>query len=528
MNRLRKFLYLTALIFAVASVLPAQQDKEREKEKEKKTKVNGRPAKSTPAEKRAEPGRGYAPGEPARTNMPNYPGRGAAPGARPNFVNDRPEARPAAAAGFRRPDVVHGGMVRTPGGAVVYHAPGGARRFVVNRPGGGVIVTNARGHGYMERPIVLAGGTRIVQRTYFVGGVSYVRVYRPVVFGGIAFNIFTPMRFYTPGFYAWGYTPWIRPVVYAGGFGWVGPGFGFYAGYFAPYPYYAGPNYWLTDYLIAASLQQAYQERMDAAAAAAPPPYDPNGQVALSPQVKDLIAAEVQRDLAQERMQAQNPQAVPAGPPPVLDGQPHVFVVSTSLVANNGYGGCALTEGDVLQLNPAPSPDPNFANVRVLASKAQDCPANQIVPVQLTDLQDMQNNMRATIDQGLGEMQNRQGQGGLPPIDPSMRAQTPSPIAAQVPPPDPNVAAQLQQQAQEANREEQQALAAPNPEPVAGPGPGPAPAATGASIQMGQTTDQVIAIMGKPASVVPGNGTKVYVYQDLRVTFTNGVVTDIQ
>jgi hypothetical protein len=228
-------------------------------------------------------------------------------------------------------------------------------------------------------------------------------------------------------------------------------------------------------------------------------------------------------------MQAQNPQAAPSGPPPILDGNSHVFVVSASLIASYGGQQCALTEGDVLQLNPAPSPDPNYANVQVLASKAQDCRVSQIVPVQLLDLQDMQNNMRASIDQGMNEMQNRQGQGGLPPIDPSLRTQTPSPIAAEVPPPDPTVAAQLQQQAQDAGRQEEQALGgAPNTnmEPVAAPMSGPAP--SGGSIQLGQTTDQVIAIMGKPNSVAPGNGTKTYVYQDLRVTFTNGVVTDIQ
>ncbi len=539
MNRLRNCLYMAALVLAVASVSLAQNDKERDKEKERGKK--GSQTKSAPVRRGAE-GRGEAPesrgrgtaAEPGRN--PNVmPGRegmngpGARPmGERPNAVNDRPGFRQTEAGGFRRPDVAHGGMVRTPGGAVVYHAPGGARRFVVGRPGGAVIVTNARGHGYMERPIVLSGGVRIVQRTYVVGGVPYVRVYRPLVYGGISFNVYTPMRFYTPGFYAWGYTPWARPVVYAGGFGWVGPGFGFYAGYFAPYPYYAGPNFWLTDYLIAASLQQAYQERMDAAAAAAgPPPYDPNGQTALSPQVKDQIAAEVQRDLAQERQQAENPQAVPSGPPPILDGNPHVFVVSASLIASYGGQQCALTEGDVLQLNRAPSPDPNYANVQVLASKAQDCRVNQIVPVQLLDLQDMQNNMRATIDQGMGEMQKRQNQGGLPPIDPSLRAQTPSPIAAEVPPPDPTVAAQLQQQAQDAVRQEEQALGgSPNMEPVAAPMSSPAP--SGGSLQLGQTTEQVIAIMGKPASVAPGNGTKTYVYQDLRVTFTNGVVTDIQ
>ena len=86
----------------------------------------------------------------------------------------------------------------------------------------------------------------------------------------------------------------------------------------------------------------------------------------------------------------------------LADNNPHVFVVSSSLIANAGGQECALTQGDVLQLNPAPASDPSFANVQVLASKGQDCPAGNLVPVQLTDLQEMQNHMRETLDQGLG------------------------------------------------------------------------------------------------------------------------------
>ena len=82
----------------------------------------------------------------------------------------------------------------------------------------------------------------------------------------------------------------------------------------------------------------------------------------------------------------------------LADNNPHVFVVSSSLIANAGGQECALTQGDVLQLNPAPASDPSFANVQVLASKGQDCPAGNLVPVQLAD----------------GELQARQGQGGLP------------------------------------------------------------------------------------------------------------------
>ena len=61
------------------------------------------------------------------------------------------------------------------------------------------------------------------------------------------------------------------------------------------------------------------------------------------------------------------------------------------------------------------------ANVVVLASKGQDCPKGATVTVQLQDLQEMQNHMRETIDQGLQTLQSRQGQGGLPPLPPERR-----------------------------------------------------------------------------------------------------------
>jgi hypothetical protein len=386
-----------------------------------------------------------------------------------------------------------------------------------------VIVTNGAGHGYMQRPINVRGHA-FVQRTYYVNGAAYPRYYRPYSYRGIAFNVYTPVRFYSPRFYAWGYTPWARPVYY--NFGWsVHPWYGFYGGYFSPYPYYAAPNYWLTDYLLANALQEAYQERQDAAAAAQAG-YNPSGQVALSPRVKDLVAAEVQRQLAVERAESQNPgQAMTAsnGAPPILaDNNPHVFVVGSSLIANTGGQECALTHGDVLQLNPAPSSDPNFANVQVLASKGQDCPAGNLVPVQLTDLQEMQNHMRETMDQGLGEMQTRQGQGGLPTIEVAMRSQTAAPYAADLPPAEANAADELRQQAQEANRQEQDVLG------QAGQGAPPSGSAGPVTIEIGQSIADVVARMGQPARVADLGQKKTYFYKDMKVVFVNGRVSDVQ
>ncbi len=123
-------------------------------------------------------------------------------------------------------------------------------------------------------------------------------------------------------------------------------------------------------------------------------------------------------------------------------------------------GECWLSEGDVLRLNPGPRPDPSSANLVVLASEGQNyCRTGSTVTLGIADLQDMQNHMRETIDQGLGELQKRQGLNGIPAALPSAIAQpVEAGFAALAPPPDPNAPAELSAQAGEAERAEQQAL----------------------------------------------------------------------
>jgi hypothetical protein len=57
------------------------------------------------------------------------------------------------------------------------------------------------------------------------------------------------------------------------------------------------------------------------------------------------------------------------------------------------------------------------------------------------------------------------------------------------------------------------------------------PAAPGGSkvIAPGQTTDQVIAALGKPLSVTSGSGNReIYEYKYVRITFVNGKVSDVE
>ena len=245
-----------------------------------------------------------------------------------------------------------------------------------------------------------------IERTYHARGMTFARLYRPVVFRGIGLHIYTPSRFFRPAFYGWAYRPWFVPVRYR--WGWFdAPWFACYRRYFTPYPVYASPATWLTDYVVGSTLQQGY---MEAAAAGAPPVV--TSQAPLTPEVKQAIAEEVQRQIALENAERQTGTAT--GVPGMLaDNTSHVFLVPNSLSVMSREGACSLTQGDVLQLAGSQS-NGTAADLMVLAGKDGDCGRGSIVTVALQDLQEMQNQMRATIDQGLVDLQARQGQDGLP------------------------------------------------------------------------------------------------------------------
>jgi hypothetical protein len=413
-------------------------------------------------------------------------------------------------------------MVRAHG-MVITHGPSGMARSEFVRPDHSVIVTQGSHYGYVQRPYMV-GGVGYVQRTYFVGGVSYARFYRPYTYHGFALNIYVSPHYYAPAYYGWAYTPWSRPVVFS--FGWGGsPWFGFYGGYFAPYPTYAGPAYWLTDYMMATTLQDAYYQEQQAAAAqaAAPPPYyaQPGSQPALTPDVKQAIADEVHRQLDQERIESQAQAPVQSGPAFLADNASHVFVVASGLEVQSPYGECALTEGDVLQMAAPPAANSATANLAVMASKGPDCRKGTVVSVAIPDLQEMQNHMRATLDQGLADLQKRQGQGGIP-AEPAAAQRPPvdPPYATAAPPPDPNIASEVSQQADSAIQAESEVLDQAQAAPPAG---GPPP-----SVSLGMTVDQVVGLLGQPQAVGDLGTKKIYSYGGMKVIFINGKVTDVQ
>jgi hypothetical protein len=349
-------------------------------------------------------------------------------------------------------------------------------------------------------------------------------VYRPYDYHGVSLNLYVSSHYYSPAYYGWAYTRWSSPVVFSFGWG-ARPWFGFYAGYFAPYPTYAGPAYWLTDYMIANTLQDAYQQEADASGGAQlSGGYGavPGGQVGLTPDVKQAIADEVHRQLDQEKAESQGG-GNQGGPGFLADNSSHVFVVANGLDVQSAGGECPLTEGDVLQMNSPPQPNSAMADLTVMASKGQDCRKGTTVSVAVPDLQDMQNHMRETLDQGLADLQSRQGQGGIPAVPAGAnRPAADAPFLASAPPPDPNVAGEVSQQAESAAQAESDVL---------DQAQSAAPAVSGSgtqSVTLGMTIDQVVQVMGVPQVRVDLGAKKIYSYGNMKIIFQDGKVADVQ
>ncbi len=426
------------------------------------------------------------------------------------------------------------------GDLAVHRGPGGSFRSERVRPDGSRLVGYRNG-GYVEHRFRY-GGHDLYRRNYYYGGRAYSRFYNPYYYHGVYVNVYAPSFYYGPAFYGYAYAPWASPVAFS--WGWAGsPWYGYYGGYFAPAPVYATPSLWLTDYLVAQSLQNAYAQQQAAQQQAPQQQQDAYNQSAppapMTPEVKQQIADEVRRQIALENAERQQTVAPNSMPDPassgiariLSDNGPHVFVAGTPLTLMSNAGECPVTEGDVLQLSGSVAPAATSANAVVLASKGQDCAKGSTVQVALADLQDMQNHMRETIDQGLGELQKKQGTDGLPKLPPSAVAPpVESGFAAVAPPPDPSESADLSKTIQDAGQAEQDALsgALGGPSDSSTPSAGPAAGAPPATVSMGQTTSQVEAIMGKPKSIANLPTKTIYVYDGLKVVFTNGKVSDVQ
>jgi hypothetical protein len=423
----------------------------------------------------------------------------------------------------------------------IHHGLDGNRRVSVERADHSRVYAERGGRGYVQHPYMYRGH-EFGHRTYYDHGRYYDRYYNRYGYRGAYLDVYAPARYYPVGFYGWAYNPWAAPIAYSWGWG-AAPWYGYYGAYFAPYPVYPSAAFWLTDYLIATSLQAAYaanaaNAQAEAVAAASGPP-------ALTPDVKQMVADEVKRQVALENSEAAaNAQSQVPDPGSssiarmLSDNQPHVFIAGSDLdVVDSAGNECPISQGDIVEVSSAPPADAAGATALVLASKGgKECPKSASVTVAFNDLQDMQNHMRETIDAGMGDLQSKQGKGGLPAAPPSAQvAAVPAAFTAGAPPPDTTASTEIAQQTQAADQSEQEvasaAPAASGPSDAAATAPiapPPPPPAAPATIALGQTVDQVTASMGAPTRIIDLGTKKIYVYKDMKITFKTGKVSDVQ
>jgi hypothetical protein len=320
------------------------------------------------------------------------------------------------------------------------------REVVTVRPGGVRIVGYGAHRGFVENRL----RPGYISRTYVARGRSYARVYREYRYRGVVYYRYVPGVYYGPAFYGWVSRPW-APVPYFWGSGITAPWFGFYAGYFAPYPAYTSPDLWLTDYLLAENLRLAYEDQQGGDRE-----QSQSGQPAtLSPETKAQIAEEVRRELAAEKTDAAqqaspNPQLAPATESlPAAFGEKY-FVVSSSLDVSASGRECALTPGDVIRRTGNDVTEGRVA-VKVVGSKPGDCPADFPTSVDLAALEEMHNQFREQIDSGLNLLAENQAR-GLPNVQNAGGRHVPEGTA----PPVADAEAQLNAQETEAGKLEAQ------------------------------------------------------------------------
>src|ERR1700761_6743402 len=141
-------------------------------------------------------------------------------------------------------------------GMTVSRGPRGFRRTAYDRPDHSRFVAEGHGRGYIQRPYSYRGHTYYSRAYYYHGG-YYRAYYHPYYYHGVYLHGYMPSYYYPAAYYGWAYNPWPAPAPYAWGWG-AAPWYGYYGAYFRPYPVYPSAAYWLTDYMVAASLQEAY------------------------------------------------------------------------------------------------------------------------------------------------------------------------------------------------------------------------------------------------------------------------------
>ena len=328
--------------------------------------------------------------------------------------------------------------VRNPSkGMVIHHSIDGSRRVMVQNQDRSRAYIPAKGIPYVQHPYTFQG-QQLDHRTFVVQGQLFHQVYRPYTYGGTNLDVYATSRYYAPNFYQWVGTKAAAPQRFTWPYNPSTPWYGHYQGYFKPETSYTSPAQWLTDYMLAATLFVAYSTKGQATDS------PPETSAPVTPQVKQMLTEEVGRQVKQEAAEAadnaQNRSLQPGAGSVVeelSDHQNHVFVVSSDLDLVDPSGRrCAMSEGDVVQVTSGPKADSGAVSAVVLSSKGGvECNKSAQVDIALNDVQEMQNHMRAVIDQGMATT----------PASKASNPVTPA-FAAAAPPADQNASQEIEQQ----------------------------------------------------------------------------------
>jgi len=370
------------------------------------------------------------------------------------------------------------------------HLTGGDRVRAVSRGFAGGQVRVVRYGNTLTGTVERNMGPGFVSRTFVSGGhVLYTHVYQRHVwyqFGrALTYEAFVPAVRYPAVYYAWALGAWPRPVTYA--WGWqVQPWYPMYGALFTPYPVYTSPDLWMTDYIIAQSMQTAYQARSAAPAAGpspqgalaapavessvaapavqpsdaatdpqpsdtppAPQPTDtPAAPVStppiITPQIKAQLNAQIKVQLQEQQTAAAMPVnlAIESTPPALRPT--HVFfqvVQPLEVSAGTGERYCSLSPNDYIKRTGGMSNDDWMIPVTVELSGPSDCPAGLQTRIGLNDLNAMENEQEAQVLQAMQAASKSMGPNG-PPSGPGMR---PTLIAAGNAGPDPGALNMIRQ-----------------------------------------------------------------------------------
>ena len=352
---------------------------------------------------------------------------------------------------------------------------GGAQVREVRGPTGGQVRVVRYGNavsGSVERTI----RPGVVSRTFVGGGhVLYTRVYQQHVWHqygrAFAYESFVPAVRYPAVYYSWALAAWPHPVAYA--WSWpIQPWYPMYGALFTPYPVYVSPDLWMTDYIIARSMQAAYQAQTgppapqpappwppvqspadpgaapapDSGAAAPAPdpsvppsaapgesaPMAPSGTVppapasvppTVTPEVKAQLNAQIKVQLREQQAAAATPAAATIQSGPAALRPNHVFfevVQPLDVPSGTASNYCSLSANDYIKRIGGMSQDDWKIPVVVELSGPSDCPQGLHTRIGLNDLNAMENEQEARVMEAMQAASKSMGPNG-PPSSPGAR-----------------------------------------------------------------------------------------------------------